>query len=883
MNRLECLTVVSVCLLATATAGAQPVPVVINEIAAATDEDFHTPSYDAIELYNPGDTPADVSYWKLTDDLDDDRVYRIPEGTTIPPGGYLVLLQDVDTTLPLDTFPHEMMSDAFGLKSVGEDLFLLSANAEGELTGYIHGGSFPGAENGVTLGRQVDSLGIEHFVPQSSNTLGFPNAGPVAATVVISELLIDPASGSQDEEFIEIANLTDYTIVLSNPAQPELAWHCSYRLLPPFTCIAPRGTAILIEDSATALRSRRAIPAEVPIIPMEFLFPSLNNNDESVQLGRPVWRHDLEVVGENPIGRIYWNYAEVDEVSYRTSPPWPLGTRDLGLSLEKQQLDGLGSDPANWSASSMFGGTPGRLPNSPSIANIQDANLAASLRIALGLAAGADIPISALRNLNRFEADAAGIRDLSWLEYATALQTVSLRDNEILQPHALLSLPNLISVDLSENRITTQNQPVLDALASRGVTVTAVNQKGADRIVAFPSPGLEQAVRDAIGLDESDAITALDLLQIKELFVIPSHRVHDISGLENLENLERLSITGYYDDDDLLATFADLAPVANLTKLKYLDIAYNDVSDLSPLAGLTALEHLNLHFNPITDLSPLENLTNLTYLNLGRNYDLASIDSIKNLRQLRYLAIKPSGVDLSPLSGLTNLVALKILDQPIQSFPLTIAPKLEFLSGAILDPDQLAFLDSMPELRILHVRVSRSLVDVTPITTRPELRVLGLHGADEADLSPVFSMPWLNTLTLSSNRLTDIGGLSDQLDPAQHSLHMLNLDWNYLDIRPGTATRRMIDELATMGTRIEFNYQRPRSHPDAEIPDLIIANGSHASPIVVSWYDSPMGLETSTDLINWQPYTGLVTQEFGTYFKMESEVNDDALLFRLRR
>lgn len=64
--------------------------VVINEVLAHTD----LPQLDTVELYNGSTQPADVSGCVLTDDIRTNR-FRIPAGTVLPPGGFLVLDEKV--------------------------------------------------------------------------------------------------------------------------------------------------------------------------------------------------------------------------------------------------------------------------------------------------------------------------------------------------------------------------------------------------------------------------------------------------------------------------------------------------------------------------------------------------------------------------------------------------------------------------------------------------------------------------------------------------------------------------------------------------------------------------------------------------------------------
>ena len=63
--------------------------------------------------------------------------------------------------------------------------------------------------------------------------------------------------------------------------------------------------------------------------------------------------------------------------------------------------------------------------------NFPDSNLAAAVRTALGLAEGADIPRTSLQELTVLYAASAAITDLTGLEEASGLRTLTLSENQI--------------------------------------------------------------------------------------------------------------------------------------------------------------------------------------------------------------------------------------------------------------------------------------------------------------------------------------------------------------------------------------------------------------------------------------------------------------------
>ncbi|MBQ8076085.1 MAG: hypothetical protein IJ237_08885 [Oscillospiraceae bacterium] len=104
------------------------------------------------------------------------------------------------------------------------------------------------------------------------------------------------------------------------------------------------------------------------------------------------------------------------------------------------------------------------------------------------------------------------------------------------------------------------------------------------------------------------------------------------------EILRDISFAAYMPDLEVaifaMLNFTDLTPLANCTKLEYLEIQTNKIADLSPLKNLTGLHHLNLGFNTdIHDLSPLYGLTNLERLWIGKFTSIpqAQVDEMQRL------------------------------------------------------------------------------------------------------------------------------------------------------------------------------------------------------------------------------------------------------------
>ncbi len=317
-------------------------PIVINEVLTNSV----SPLTDTIELFNPTGTAVSVGDWWLTDDPHVPQKYRIPAATTIPPGGFVTFSEAQFNATP-------GTGTSFALNSAGDDAYIFSGNAAGNLTGYSHGLSFSGAEANVSFGRYLNSIGEEHFPRQISRTFGAANSGPLVGPLVISEVMYHPADGF--DEFVEIRNLSGATVNLSDPANPANTWKIG-GLNWPFpqgASIAAGARAIVAPIDPATFRTKYNVPAAVQIFgPFNTTAnpASLDDGGERVSLEMP----DAPVLQG---GVLVTPYDVIDTVRYNDKAPWPVEADGSGASLQRSSETAFADDPANWFAS---GSTPGR-------------------------------------------------------------------------------------------------------------------------------------------------------------------------------------------------------------------------------------------------------------------------------------------------------------------------------------------------------------------------------------------------------------------------------------------------------------------------------------------------------------------------------------------
>lgn len=344
--------------------------VVVNELLAHTDP----PLEDAVEFFNPGATPVDISGWYLSNNRSTPKKFVVPAGTVIAAGGYQVFYQYqffIDSSDPA----------SFTFNSAHGDEVVLSQVAGGALTGYRAYEKFGSTANGVSLGRYLTSTGKD-FTAMSARTFGqdnpvslaqfrlgkgAANAAPLIGPLVIGEIMYHPpdiivGSVTNDntlDEFIELQNVTATAVTLYDPLHPENTWRLrdavDYRFPTGATLAAQARLLVVNFDPATnatalaSFRTKYAVPAGVAILgPYK---GKLNNDGEPIELVMP------DPPQEYPHPDVgYVPYILVDRVNYDNASPWPVTADGTGLSLQRKTATGYGNDAVNWYAASPTAG-----------------------------------------------------------------------------------------------------------------------------------------------------------------------------------------------------------------------------------------------------------------------------------------------------------------------------------------------------------------------------------------------------------------------------------------------------------------------------------------------------------------------------------------------
>ena len=139
----------------------------INEFLAdnrSTNRDEAGEYDDWVELYNSGSAPVTLDGLALTDDLSQPTKWQLPEGTSIPPGGHLLIWCDGDTG-------QGPLHAGFRLNRDGEEIGLFADDAHGHVP--LDSVTFGVQQEDVSYGRRPDGAdnwySLEPPTPGASN------------------------------------------------------------------------------------------------------------------------------------------------------------------------------------------------------------------------------------------------------------------------------------------------------------------------------------------------------------------------------------------------------------------------------------------------------------------------------------------------------------------------------------------------------------------------------------------------------------------------------------------------------------------------------------------------------------------------------------------
>ena len=321
-----------------------PGSIVINEMLAHS----HAAAADWVELYNTTKEDIDIGGWYLSDSDANLTKYRIADGTKIRAYDYILFYEDANFG-EVSTDPGKITPFAFSEN--GDELYLTATDDEGVLTGYRDVEDFGASPTGVSFGRYLKrSTGNTNFVLMDHATPGAPNAYPEIGPIVINEIMFNPQFDEQEQEYIELLNITSETVTLydfdvGEPWRFTDGVSYSFPGYPGLT-IPANGRLLVVRDIGAYIAKYSLPPFNVFILGP--YAGRLSNSGEKLDLSMP---GDIDEHGER-------QYIRVDRVNYSDGahPENCPGNVDLwstiadggGASITRVNPTLYGNDPNNW-------------------------------------------------------------------------------------------------------------------------------------------------------------------------------------------------------------------------------------------------------------------------------------------------------------------------------------------------------------------------------------------------------------------------------------------------------------------------------------------------------------------------------------------------------
>ncbi len=272
--------------------------VVINELLAHS-EDPSVPQF--IELYNHSNQTNDLSGCVLTPGPRTNQ-FVIPAGTSIPPRGFI-------------SFDTAQLG--FALDGAGDTVYLISPDGSRVLDAV----QFEAQADGVALGRWPD--GANAFYPMAARTPGTNNSAVAISDIVINELMYDPITGNDADQYVELYNKGTNTISLAN-------WKFTSGIsftFPSGAALAPDGYLVVAADPANLFVKYTNLNAANTFGPFS---GKLSHNGARVALAMP-----QALIVSKGSGLVTNTIdAVVDEVTYGTGGRWGQWSAGSGSSLE---------------------------------------------------------------------------------------------------------------------------------------------------------------------------------------------------------------------------------------------------------------------------------------------------------------------------------------------------------------------------------------------------------------------------------------------------------------------------------------------------------------------------------------------------------------------
>lgn len=243
------------------------------------------------------------------------------------------------------------------------------------------------------------------------------------------------------------------------------------------------------------------------------------------------------------------------------------------------------------------------------------------------------------------------------------------------------------------------------------------------------------------------SLDGIDTLHQLREFMCASNFIRDLSPLDSLRNLRMLKVP----DNEI----EDISSIAHMTQLLQLDLGGNPIRELGPIAEWQQLKSFSVYrCGQLQDISPIANWTGLEDLNISfldvPGFSLSMLSGHTHLRSLRVQGMVQSNAELQYIMHLTKLEQLTMgkNDNVTTLDSLRDLVNLKYLDIHANNVKDLYPLQNFPKL-IKLVAYRNQITDISPLLNCRELRALFIHGNPIKDYGPLFQMGYIQHLYIN--------------------------------------------------------------------------------------------------------------------------------------
>ena len=213
--------------------------------------------------------------------------------------------------------------------------------------------------------------------------------------------------------------------------------------------------------------------------------------------------------------------------------------------------------------------------------------------------------------------------------------------------------------------------------------------------VSFHEPLIEAAIRLSLGKTSSEPISKDDLLSVTELYIFGDQALDNAEAYSKEHS--RMTTAGEVVRNGGIRSLEDLA---QLSHLKILHIALQDITELSSLSGLSSLEIVDLIHNPVGSIAPLAGLGSLRQVSVFESSisDFSSLSGCALLEEID--AGKTRVTSLDAFAGISSLKRLMLGGTTLETLQgIESFSGLEYIGLGAVRSHDLTPLNLLPLLR----------------------------------------------------------------------------------------------------------------------------------------------------------------------------------------